>query len=78
MFGPLSAPVLERLATSSSTIDVEADQAIVIAGELGDRFYVILSGAVDVVPLAPGGGRSAPGTRSGRSRWCRTSLGPRR
>ena len=43
MFGPLSAPVLERLATSSTTIEVEAGQAIVTAGEVGDRFYVILS-----------------------------------
>ena len=54
MFGPLSAPILERLATSSSTIEVEAGQAIVTAGEVGDRFYVILSGEVDVMPLAGG------------------------
>ena len=33
---------------------VEAGQTIVTAGEAGDRFYVILSGEVDVVPLAGG------------------------
>ena len=51
MFGPLSAPVLERLATSSMTMRVEAGDTIVAAGEVGDRFYVILSGEVEVVPL---------------------------
>ena len=54
MFGPLSAPVLERLATSSTTMWVEPAETIVTAGEPGDRFYVILSGEVDVVPLAGG------------------------
>ncbi len=54
MFGPLSAPVLERLATSSATMWVDPAETIVTAGEPGDRFYVILSGEVEVVPLAGG------------------------
>ena len=55
MFGPLSATVLERLVTSSTTIEVEAGRTIVTAGEVGDRFYVILTGEVEVA--TPGGGR---------------------
>ena len=61
MFGPLAAPVLERLATSSTTVDVAAGQAVVTAGEVGDRFYVILDGTLEVEtsvgahhPLGPG------------------------
>ena len=41
-------------STSSTTIKVEAGQTVVTAGEAGDRFYVILSGEVDVVPLTGG------------------------
>jgi MFS family permease len=55
MFGPLSAPVLERLATATMTITVEADQPIITAGEVGERFYVILAGEVEVT--TPAGGR---------------------
>ena len=62
MFGPLSATVLERLVTSSTTVEVEAGQAIVTVGEVGDRFYVILAGEVEVA--TPGGG-AAPA----RGRW---------
>ena len=67
MFGPLSATVLERLVTSSTTIEVEAGRTIVTAGEIGDRFYVILAGDVEVV--TPAGGRRQLGAviRSGRS-----------
>ena len=54
MFGPLSAPVLERLATSSTTMQVDAAETIVTAGQIGDRFYVILSGEVEVAPLTGG------------------------
>jgi MFS family permease len=54
MFGPLSAPVLERLATAATTIRVDAGQAIITAGEVGDRFYVILAGEVEVT--TPTGG----------------------
>jgi MFS family permease len=53
MFGPLSATVLERLVRSSTTVEVEAGRTIVAAGEIGDRFYVILAGDVEVA--TPGG-----------------------
>lgn len=55
MFGPLSASVLERLATAATMFRVEAGQAIITAGEVGDRFYVILAGEVEVT--TPAGGR---------------------
>jgi CRP-like cAMP-binding protein len=52
MFGPLSAPVLERLATGATTISVDAGRRIITQGEIGDRFYVILSGDVDITTAA--------------------------
>ena len=52
MFGPLSAPVLERLATGATTVQVAAGEAIITAGEIGDRFYVILAGEVEVTTVA--------------------------
>jgi ABC-type branched-subunit amino acid transport system permease subunit len=55
MFGPLSAPVLERLATSATTVRVGAGDAIITAGEIGDRFYVVMDGEVEV--RTPQGGR---------------------
>ncbi len=48
MFGPLSGPVLERLANGATPVTVDPGRAIVTAGEVGDRFYVILSGDVEV------------------------------
>jgi hypothetical protein len=65
MFGPLSAPVLERLATAATTILVEAGQAIITAGEVGDRFYVILAGEVEVTTPAGGHRRQSGGEAFG-------------
>ena len=65
MFGPLSAPVLERLATGATTISVEAGQAIITAGEIGDRFYVILAGEVEVTTPAGGQRRQSSGEAFG-------------
>ncbi|MFL5757583.1 MAG: MFS transporter [Chloroflexota bacterium] len=47
MLGFLSAPVLERLATGSTIVSVDAGRAVVTEGELGDRFYVMLGGEVE-------------------------------
>ncbi len=65
MFGPLAAPVLERLATSSRTVDAAAGQAIVTAGEIGDSFYVILDGAVEVETTVGAHRRLGPGESFG-------------
>jgi len=52
MFGPLSAPVLERLVNGAHVEWVEQGKAIVTEGEIGDRFYVILMGSVEVTNSA--------------------------
>jgi MFS family permease len=48
MFSPLSAPVLEQLASGSEHVSAAADETIVSEGEVGQRFFVILSGTVRV------------------------------
>ena len=65
MFGPLSAPVLERLATAATMNRVDAGQAIIAAGEVGDRFYVILAGEVEVTTPVGGHRRQATGDSFG-------------
>jgi MFS family permease len=65
MFGPLSATVLERLATATTTIAVEPGRAIITAGEVGDRFYVILAGEVEVTTPAGGHRRQTSGDSFG-------------
>ena len=65
MFGPLSAPVLERLATGATTVQVAAGEAIITAGEIGDRFYVILAGEVEVTTAAGGHRRQQAGDAFG-------------
>ena len=63
MLGPLSAPVLERLARAAIHVNVPAGGTIIREGELGDRFFVIVSGSAGVTvhgrsasALGPGGG----------------------
>ena len=63
MLGPLSAPVLERLASASVTVAAPAGTAIVREGEAGERFFVVASGRVAVsvggrpaAELGPGDG----------------------
>lgn len=65
MFGPLSAPVLERLATGSSLRTVEAGETIVSEGEVGDQFYVIIAGDVDVTTRIGGQRRLSNGESFG-------------
>jgi hypothetical protein len=48
IFAPLSAPVLERLARGMILIDVPAGAVIIQQGDIGDRFYVLALGEVDV------------------------------
>jgi MFS family permease len=48
LFAPLSAPVLEGLASQLVPVKAGAGETIVTQGETGDRFYVVSSGEVDV------------------------------
>jgi hypothetical protein len=48
IFSPLSAPLLEGLASRLVPVDAAAGETIVTQGETGDRFYVIASGQVEV------------------------------
>jgi MFS family permease len=48
MFAPLSLAVKERLATRLVPLDVAAGETVVRAGEVGDRFYIVDSGAVRI------------------------------
>jgi len=48
MFAPLSAPVLEGLASRLAHIQAAAGETIVRQGDIGDRFYVVASGEVAV------------------------------
>jgi MFS family permease len=49
MIRPLPVPVLEHLACHMETIELTPGQAVFEAGDLGDVFYVVESGQVEVV-----------------------------
>ena len=62
MLGPLSGPVLERLASGAEELTADAGTAIIREGEPGDRFYIVDAGRVrvtvggrDAGVLGPGG-----------------------
>jgi MFS family permease len=48
MFAPLSLAAKERLATKLLPLDVPAGATVVRAGDVGDRFYIVDSGAVRI------------------------------
>jgi CRP-like cAMP-binding protein len=60
MFVPLSLAAKERLATKLLPLEVRAGATIVRAGDVGDRFYLIDSGAVRI-GLEGGEKQSGPG-----------------
>jgi hypothetical protein len=49
LFKPLPAPVLESLAQSLVPVRVEAGREVFRQGELGDRFYIVAAGEVEIV-----------------------------
>jgi len=48
MFGPLSAPVLERLAGALVRVEAPTGTEIIRTGDPGDRFYVVAAGRLEV------------------------------
>ena len=49
IFKPLPPPVLESLARALAPVSVEAGREIFRQGELGDRFYIVAEGEVEIV-----------------------------
>jgi MFS family permease len=60
LFAPLPAPALEGLATALSPLHLAAGEILFLAGDPGDRFYVVESGEL-VVDLAAGPKVEGPG-----------------
>jgi MFS family permease len=48
MLSPLSGPILERLATSLTHVDIPMGGVVIREGEVGDRFFVVVAGRLDV------------------------------
>jgi CRP-like cAMP-binding protein/predicted MFS family arabinose efflux permease len=65
MFGPLSAPVVERLAASADRATAEAGATIVREGDSGDRFFVIAVGRAEVSVGGRAAGELGPGEAFG-------------
>ena len=49
MLHPLPLPAIEQLARGLESVTVPAGQTVFTQGDIGDRYYVIESGAADVV-----------------------------
>lgn len=49
MLQPLPLPAIEQLARGLEPVDVPAGGAVFVAGDVGDRYYVIASGEADVI-----------------------------
>ena len=61
MFAPLSLAAKERIASLLVPASIHAGDVVIRAGDVGDRFYILESGALTVeadelrLPIAPGG-----------------------
>jgi hypothetical protein len=49
MFAPLAPPTIERLAANLTSVEAPAGRWIIREGEVGDRFYLVDEGEVDVL-----------------------------
>jgi MFS family permease len=61
MLAPLSAPILERVAGSVTRLDLPAGSVVIREGEVGDRFYVVAGGRLEVDRLGHEVRRLGPG-----------------
>jgi len=48
MFAPLSIAVKERLAATLAPVSVSAGEIVIRAGDVGDRFYIVAGGELDI------------------------------
>jgi MFS family permease len=48
MFAPLSIAAKERVAANLVPLSVDAGQVVIVAGEVGDRFYIVRDGELDI------------------------------
>ena len=48
VFAPLPAPVIERLARNTVTVDAAPGVPVIRQGDHGDRYYLVVSGSLDV------------------------------
>ena len=48
MFGPLSVAAKERVAANLVPLSADAGQVVIRAGEVGDRFYIVAEGELEV------------------------------
>jgi MFS family permease len=48
MFAPLSVAAKERVAANLVPLSVDAGQLVIVAGEIGDRFYIVRDGELDI------------------------------
>jgi MFS family permease len=48
MFAPLSVAVKERVAANLVPLSVDAGEVVIRAGEVGDRFYIVGDGELDI------------------------------
>ncbi|MFN8021712.1 MAG: MFS transporter [Acidimicrobiales bacterium] len=48
VFSPLPAPVIERLARAAGRVRYQPGRRIVTEGELGDRYFLVVSGEVEI------------------------------
>jgi MFS family permease len=58
LLAPLSEPVLEHLATTAGRVSHAAGDVVIREGDVGDRFYVIEQGEVEVADTTLGPGES--------------------
>jgi CRP-like cAMP-binding protein len=49
MFHPLPLPAIEQLARGLEPVTVPAGQDVITQGDVGDHYYVIVSGEADIV-----------------------------
>ncbi len=49
LFAPLPAPTLESLARALSTVRVKAGEVLFRQGDIGDRYYIVADGEVEIV-----------------------------